>query len=166
MSKSIPTEVLHARLGGTLVLLQYVEQALRVCADGVFGTSPAESLEAWLYAERTDQRALGRLISALEANVELDEAFSHELGHFRRERNRFVHHLQDDFNLGTPDGREAAFSFAQGLADRAVRLLKVFAAALHARDPSNIPEGTEDFVAELDVAAVPRLFKPKKRDDG
>lgn len=159
-------------VGLTLTQIQATEAALRHCLtlalpDEAKGPVTVHNLEA---IDRQNRRAtLGQFVRMLRQRVGVDPRLDGRLDEFVENRNRFVHHLFDDYEIHTAEGREAASVFVGELAYDALDLLKLLLGVLRTWERQSglnvpTPAGVEDFVERIDrewLPAVDGLFSAK-----
>jgi hypothetical protein len=118
-------------IGVTLLIVQAAERMLGQSLYRIFGLPELVTVQD---LERLDSEArratLGRLVNSVRERVSLDPMFEQALVDFVQDRNVFVHHFGDRFDLGTSDGFAEAAMFVNRLMRRGMVLCETFAAFL------------------------------------
>jgi hypothetical protein len=129
-TKALPPDVerFHSTVGLAFLIVQLTERALGTSLHMIFGLPNPATIDD---IERLDDQArratLGRLIKEVGARVSLDPRFEQVLAEFVADRNRFVHHLSEEGDLFTPEGRASVYPLINRLIQRGVLLQQTFA---------------------------------------
>lgn len=121
-------ERFHSAVGLAFLIVQSTERALGTSLHMIFGLPNPATIED---IERLDDEArratLGRLVKEVRARVSLDPRFEQTLAEFVADRNRFIHHLGEEADIFTPEGRASAYPLINRLVQRGVLLQQTFA---------------------------------------
>lgn len=114
-------------IGLALLLVQGAEAALRSSLRLPFHSGgdriTVESLEA--DDEHVRRKTLGQLIGKLRQRAEIAPAFETLLSGFLTNRNRLVHHLSDEFDHSSAEGRIGSTAFCRLVASEAAEVMGV-----------------------------------------
>lgn len=124
-------QTLLTSIGVTLLIVQSAERMLGQSLYRIFGLPELVTVQDLERLDNEARRAtLGRLVNSVRERVALDPTFEQVLVDFVQDRNVFVHHFGDRFDLGTPDGFAEATMFVNRLMKRGMVLCETFAAFL------------------------------------
>jgi len=122
---------LMTSIGVTLLVVRAAERTLGQSLFRIFGLPDLVTVQD---LERLDtevrRSTLGRLVKSVRDRVSLDPMFEQLLSEFVADRNVFVHHFDERFDLSTPDGLASATSFVNQLMKRGISLCETLTAFL------------------------------------
>jgi hypothetical protein len=121
-------ERFHSAVGLAFLVVQSTERALGTSLHMIFGLpNPATIDDIERLGSEARRATLGRLLKEVKARVALDSRFEQTLAEFVADRNRFVHHLGEEGDIFTPEGRASVYPLLNRLTHRGVLLQQTFA---------------------------------------